>query len=464
MKNIFLSSLTISIFTISACTNGGTGKGSDNPTVPLNTSHNPEQCPNINGNFERTIENGVIIKDMKTSPLANGKGVAFSNHGIISTIDGLAHKTNQDSTYIGSCSNSKITIQYSNQNIVFSTEEFVLESPSQLRISTTFSPDVLSQSELKNTSELYQLKTQVLVNDPTVDQSKPTEPIIEVQPAKPTEPIIVVEPVKPLPGRTAEFNEITPGKFMMGEIGAQVATEITKPFEMMQTELTQFQWAYLKILMGEKNLSKINPSYFKTATGSSVVNIEGIDVQMKADHPVEQVSHEDVSQFIEGLNKLSSSGDANVQALLDKLIPGHKKGDIYDLPTEAQWEFVMRDRGNANKQYFDNDKDTDLAQYAWFDKNAGNETHAVATKQPRMIDGKPFYDLEGNVWEWNKDWYDGTLKGGKDPQGAATGSFRVIRGGSWFSNAQFLRSGVRNDWWPGYRFNNVGFRLVRTSR
>lgn len=81
-----------------------------------------------------------------------------------------------------------------------------------------------------------------------------------------------------------------------------------------------------------------------------------------------------------------------------------------------------------------------------------------------MIDGKPFYDLEGNVWEWNKDAWDGSSKlpGGKDPLGTA-GSYRVVRGGSWGNNAQDLRSGFRYNYSPGNSLSNVGFRLVRTS-
>ncbi len=257
------------------------------------------------------------------------------------------------------------------------------------------------------------------------------------------------------------FHDLTPGKFKMGD--AQIDTKIKKPFAMMQTQFTQMMWARLKVAMGEKDLGKINPSNFKTGTDSLLVNIEGIDVQMKPDHPVEQVSYEDVQEFIVGLNKLSNSGDAKNQAVLDKLIPGHKKGDMYDLPTEAQWEFVMRDRGQANKKHFDRDDEADVPNHAWFSGNAGSQTHAVATKQARMIDGKPFHDLEGNVWEWNKDWYDGTLKGGIDPQGPAKGSGRVIRGGSWYGDARFLRSGYRNDGSPGDRGISVGFRLVRTS-
>ena len=275
---------------------------------------------------------------------------------------------------------------------------------------------------------------------------------------------VVKEALSPLSlAKKMTFHDLKPGKFMMGEIGAQVATEITKPFAMMQTQVTQMMWSRLKVAMGEKDLNKINPSNFKTGTDSTTVNIEGVDIQMKPDHPVEKVSYEDVKEFLVGLNTLSNSGDAKDQALLDKLIPGHKKGDIYDLPTEAQWEFTIRDRGNANKQHFDREDEADVPNHGWYSGNSGSQTHEVATKQPRMIEGKPFFDMEGNVWEWNKDRFDGTLKGGADPQGPIADSTRVIRGGGWGDNARGLRSSSRSSLTPSSRYDYLGFRLVRTS-
>jgi formylglycine-generating enzyme required for sulfatase activity len=261
----------------------------------------------------------------------------------------------------------------------------------------------------------------------------------------------------------AVFHEIKPGEFLMGEPGKKVKTEITKPFAMMATQVTQLIWAKLKIAMGERDLSKVNPSKFKTGTGSMTVNVEGIDMPMKPGHPLEQVSWDDVKEFIDGLNLLSIAYDVKTQKLLTELIPGHQKGDIYDFPTDAQWEFVMRDRGNANKIYFDRDEETDLANYAWFDKNSGQQTHAVAWHNPRIIDGKQFYDLEGNVMEWTKDSWDGisSLLGGKDPIGT-NGSYRVLRGGGWRYGARYLRSGDRAHGDPGGRDYDVGFRLVRT--
>lgn len=70
-----------------------------------------------------------------------------------------------------------------------------------------------------------------------------------------------------------------------------------------------------------------------------------------------------------------------------------------------------------------------MPNHAWVSSNSGHMTHEVATKQARLIDGKPLYDFEGNVLEWTKDAWDGhsELPGGKDPLGTA-GDLRVFRG------------------------------------
>jgi formylglycine-generating enzyme required for sulfatase activity len=127
-------------------------------------------------------------------------------------------------------------------------------------------------------------------------------------------------------------------------------------------------------------------------------------------------------------------------------------GYAYTLPTEAQWEYACR-AGTTT------DHAEELDAVAWYDKNSGNTTHAVATKQANRWG---LHDLHGNVWEWCADWYADQLPGGsvRNPVGATSGSSRVFRGGSWNFAAIFCRCAVRSRNEPDGRSNFLGFRLA----
>jgi formylglycine-generating enzyme required for sulfatase activity len=194
---------------------------------------------------------------------------------------------------------------------------------------------------------------------------------------------------------------------------------LSKPFYMGRTEVTQGQW---KKVMGTEPW-------------------KGEDyVQEGDDCPAVYISWDDAVAFCKKLSE--------------------KEGKPYLLPTEAEWEYARR--GGTKMAFSFGDDEADLEKYAWFDGNAGavNEhyAHRVAQKLPNRFG---LHDMHGNVWEWCSDRigdYPSTPL--TDPHGPDSGSFRVLRGGSWDYVPGVVRCAYRSGVTPGDRFYSLGFRLV----
>ena len=221
-------------------------------------------------------------------------------------------------------------------------------------------------------------------------------------------------------GVTMKLVLIRPGKFVMGSPdseqgrarneGPQHEVIITKPFYIGVTEVTQAQY---EAVMGT------NPSKFKGAT-----------------NPVETVSWDDAVEFCKKLSE--------------------KTGKAVRLPTEAEWEYACRAGSKTGFSF--GDADDGLGDYAWYDANSGGTTHPVAKKKPNAWG---LYDMHGNDFEWCADWYGDYPKGAAtDPQGPASGSSRVLRGGAWTDNPNRCRSADRDHYSPGQLSSCYGFRVV----
>ncbi len=128
------------------------------------------------------------------------------------------------------------------------------------------------------------------------------------------------------------------------------------------------------------------------------------------------------------------------------------------LPTEAEWEFAAKG-GTSSSDYTYSGSNT-IDDVAWYTTNSGGATHPVGTKSANELG---LHDMSGNVWEWTNDWYGANYYSSSpsnDPQGPATGTGRVGRGGGWNDFASSSRVSGRSNGNPTSTDNGLGFRPV----
>jgi formylglycine-generating enzyme required for sulfatase activity/tRNA A-37 threonylcarbamoyl transferase component Bud32 len=274
---------------------------------------------------------------------------------------------------------------------------------------------------------------------------------------------------------------IPPGKFRMGSLATEQGrfnnegpvheVELTKPFWMGRCEVTRGQfrrfvedeeyqteaekdgkggWGYVN------RHFKQSPEYSWRHTGFSQTD----------EHPVVNVTWNDAAEFCAWLSR--------------------KAGVSGRLPTEAEWEYSCRAgtttpfceadtdslRRIANIADWSlkaewnysnlNEKNLQKVLTEWFEKVSWDDGHAFTAPAGQFRPNAfGLYDLHGNVWEWCADWYKDYPAGAvSDPEGPAAGSFRVQRGGGFFSVPGQCRSARRGWLMPATRLQALGFRVV----
>ena len=258
--------------------------------------------------------------------------------------------------------------------------------------------------------------------------------------------ITLAKATQETPRQTAQSNStssndsmvfVKGGSFRMGSNSGDsdekpIHTVTVSDFYIGKYEVTQEDW---QAVMGN------NPSYLK---GDN--------------NPVEKVSWFDAVEYCnklsqkEGLTKCYSGSGDNIQCNFN--------ANGYRLPTEAEWEYAARG-GSLSKGYTYSGSNN-IGDVAWYDSNSGNKTHPIGQKTQNELG---IYDMTGNVWEWCWDWKGSYSSGSQtNPKGASRSSNRVLRGGSWRYNASFCRVAYRINYYPDYRHDYIGFRVVRSSR
>jgi len=135
-----------------------------------------------------------------------------------------------------------------------------------------------------------------------------------------------------------------------------------------------------------------------------------------------------------------------------------REGKTYRLPTEAEWEYACR--AGSQSRFCFGDDESKLGDYAWYKANAEGRTHKVGTKKPNAWG---LYDMHGNVWEWCLDRYtenyaDTPCDG--SAYGVASDKGRVLRGGSYNTDADKCSSTSRINLGSGGKNYFIGFRLI----
>lgn len=235
---------------------------------------------------------------------------------------------------------------------------------------------------------------------------------------------------------------IPAGEFMMGSPGGQGDTDEVPQHQVFlnlyyldKYEVTNSQYAAFVNQWGKETDENGNAMFFSHEWGIKKINKKWQAAKGYENFPMVNVTWFGANQYAKWAGKR--------------------------LPTEAEWEKAARS-GSKTSYYFGNEA-LKLDDYAWYYNNSGGKTNPVGQKSANVWG---FYDMYGNVAEWCQDWYQAGFykrSATKNPKGAFTGNFRVVRGGSWAFPAKNCRSAKRDFLPQDFAGFSCGFRCASSK-